>query len=359
MTAPQTITAVQDRATSPATPRRARIAVLGAAGYSGQEFVRLALQHPGLDVVQIVSREHAGGSAAKVLAGMSGTRPLPPVVGLDDARAAVGSGAVDTLVACLPHGAWRELEPSFAAAGGTRTAPFHVIDLSSDHRDGAAGYVYGLPEAFRGSIPGALHIANPGCYPTAAALALLPALERGWLGGPVTVTAVSGISGAGRAATTRTSFVEREGNAELYRVGVEHAHVAEMARTFGRLATRPVEVGFAPQLVPMARGILLVANATLAAPVTADEAHAAYAARYADEPFVRVLPAGEWPETRAVARSNRCDVGITTLHGGRLLLATSVIDNLVKGAAGQAIQNLNLVLGWPETTGLPMDGVPW
>jgi N-acetyl-gamma-glutamyl-phosphate reductase len=173
------------------------------------------------------------------------------------------------------------------------------------------------------------------------------------------VSALSGVSGAGRAAALRTSFVELEGGAALYRAGTEHAHVPEMERTLERLAGRPLEVGFAPQLVPMARGILLTATAPLGRPVAPEEAHAVYARRFESEPFVRVLEPGRWPETRAVRASNRCDVAVTTIHGGRTLLATAALDNLVKGAAGQAIQNLNLMLGWPETLGLPPHGVPW
>ena len=167
------------------------------------------------------------------------------------------------------------------------------------------------------------------------------------------------MSGAGRAPALRTSFVELEGGAALYRAGTEHAHVAEMERNFTRLAGAPLEVGFAPQLAPMARGILLTATAALAHPITPEEAHAAYRERYADEPFVRVLEPGRWPETRSVRTSNRCDIAVTTLHHGRTLLAAAALDNLVKGAAGQAIQNLNRMLGWPENWGLPIHGTPW
>jgi N-acetyl-gamma-glutamyl-phosphate reductase len=173
------------------------------------------------------------------------------------------------------------------------------------------------------------------------------------------VSALSGVSGAGRAATLRTSFVELEGGASIYRAGDVHPHVAEIERNLARLAGAPLPVGFAPQLVPMARGILLTANAPLARAVTPAEARAAYAGRYAGEPFVRVLGEGEWPETRAVRGSNRCDVAVTTLHGGRTLLATAALDNLVKGASGQALQNLNLMLGWPESQGLSVNGSPW
>jgi N-acetyl-gamma-glutamyl-phosphate reductase len=350
------------RQAQPATGRIARVAVLGASGYSGHEFVRLALAHPGLEIAALVSREYAGRPAGELLPGVDArVTHLPEPVAPGALAGLLAEGAFDTLVSCLPHGAWKALaaeQPELAAK------PLRIVDLSSDFRDGGSGYVYGLPEAFRDALigmgeAGAARIANPGCYPTAATLSLLPALEAGWLAGPVTVTALSGVSGAGRAPSLRTSFTELEGGAGFYKVGEVHQHVPEMARTFGRLAHADVPVAFAPQLAPMSRGILLTAIAPLAAPISPQQAREAYAERYLNEAFVRVLPAGEWPETRLVKASNRCDVAVTTVHGGRTLLATSAIDNLVKGAAGQAIQNLNLVLGWPEGWGLPVHGTPW
>jgi len=348
---------------SPRTPsaegRRARVALFGASGYTGQEFARLALSHPGLDLVAIVSREHAGRTATAAFPGWDPrTRPALTFVAPHAVEAMVGDGACDTLVACLPHGAWTAFLAEHPWASNTSL----IVDLSSDHRDGRGGYVYGLPEAFRDEIPGTTRLANPGCYPTAASLALMPALEAGWLGGPVTVSALSGVSGAGRSAGLRTSFVELDGGASIYNAGEVHPHVAEMERQFGRMAHGPaggIDVAFVPHLVPMPRGILLTASAPLAQPLSPEQAHAAYRARYADETFVRVLDPGAWPETRAVRGSNRCDVAVTTVHGGRTLLATAAIDNLVKGAAGQAIQNLNLILGWPEHWGLPVSGTPW
>ncbi|MBI5709409.1 MAG: N-acetyl-gamma-glutamyl-phosphate reductase [Candidatus Eisenbacteria bacterium] len=342
-------------------PQAARIAVLGASGYAGQEFARLALAHPGLQLAALCSREQAGRPACELLPGVDPrVDPLPPVLDPEALEERLAAGAFDTLVCCLPHGAWKQLAAERPALAD---GPARVVDLSSDFRDGrvpAAGgwdYVYGLPEAFRLEIPAATRVANPGCYPTAAALALLPAAE--WIAGPVMVSALSGVSGAGRAPQLRTSFVELDGGAALYRAGTEHAHVPEMERTLARLAGRPVPVGFAPQLAPMARGILLTATAPLARPVSPGEARDAYLARYEGEPFVRVLAAGTWPETRAVRSSNRCDVAVTTLHGGTTLLAAAALDNLVKGAAGQAVQNLNLMLGWPEEWGLPTHGTPW
>ena len=333
----------------------ARVAVIGASGYSGQEFVRLASGHPGLALAALVSREHAGRPAVQWIPGLDPrATSLPAAVMPEALDAMLADARVDTLVACLPHGAWKALSaerPELARAK-------RVVDLSSDFRDGASGYVYGLPEQARAAIAAAKRIANPGCYATAAALALLPAAEAGWLDGPVMISALSGVSGAGRSAQLRTSYVELEGAASIYRAGTEHAHVPEIERALDR-AGAFVSVGFVPQLAPMSRGILLTANAPLSRPVRADDVHAFYARRYAREPFVRVLDAGVWPETRAVARSNRCDVAVTVLHGGRTLLVAAALDNLVKGAAGQAIQNLNLMLGRPEFEGLTTNGSPW
>jgi N-acetyl-gamma-glutamyl-phosphate reductase len=336
----------------------ARVAVFGASGYSGQEFTRLALAHDGIQIAALVSREHAGRPAAELMPGVDArAAALPAPVAPDALPGLFAAGAFDTLVACLPHGAWKK----YAAEHAEWVARVpRIIDLSSDYRDGADGYTYGMPEAFRDRLEGATRIANPGCYPTAATLALLPALEKAWLEGDVSVTALSGVSGAGRSPALRTSFVELDGGAAIYKAGEEHAHVPEMTRNFSALAPGSLPaVSFVPQLTPMARGILLTATAPLIEPMAPEIVREAYAKRYADETFVRLLAAGEWPETRAVRGSNRCDLSVTTVHGGRTLLATAAIDNLVKGAAGQAVQNLNLLLGWPENWALPVHGNPW
>jgi len=281
---------------------------------------------------------------------------LPPVTDPSELGALAESGAFDTLIACLPHGAWKALADEHPVLA---QAPARIVDFSSDFRDGSDGWVYGLPEVFRDVIPSATRVANPGCYPTAATLALLPAVENGWLAGPIPISALSGVTGAGRGPALRTSFAELEGGAAIYKAGTEHPHVAEIERTLGRLAQGPVRVSFVPHLTPMARGILLTATAALAEPLTPEQVRAAYSERYDGEPFVHILEPGVWPETRAVRSSNRCDLAITTLHEGHTLLVTAALDNLVKGAAGQAVQNLNLMLGWPEDWGLPVHGNPW
>jgi N-acetyl-gamma-glutamyl-phosphate reductase len=354
-----TPSAAQAGTTSAApAPIAARVAVLGASGYAGAEFARLALGHEAVERLWLVSRD-AARDAASILPGLDSTATgLPEVVGLDAIESLLVSGETDTLVVALPHGAWRAL---VAERPALAERPARIVDLSSDHRDGSAGYVYGLPEAFRSDILRATRVANPGCYATAAALALLPAAVAGRLAGHAVVTALSGASGAGRAAELGTSFVELDGGARAYKVGTVHAHVAEIERTLARAAAgaAPVAIGFAPQIVPMARGILLTATAPLAQPLAPAEARALYAGRYADEPFVRLLDEGVWPETRAVRASNRADVQATTLFDGTTLLAMAAIDNLGKGAAGQAMQNLNLMLGRPETAGLARHGEPW
>lgn len=364
-TAPVPFAAPDDVPAAAPAPKRgrpARLAVLGAGGYAGQEFTRLALSHPGLEIVALSSREHAGRPAAALFPGVDPRAShLPAFRAPEELAGDLEAGAFDTVVACLPHGAWREL---VAACPAFEHSAARVVDLSSDHRhagalDPGAAYVYGLPEAFRARIASATRVSNPGCYPTAAALALMPALEADWLDGPVMVSALSGVSGAGRAPQLKTSYVELDGGASLYRAGGEHPHRGEIERTLEAIGGGLRAVGFAPQLAPMSRGILLTATAPLGRAIEPEEARARYLERYATEPFVHVLEPGVWPETRAVRNSNRCDLAVTTIHGGRTLLATAAIDNLVKGAAGQALQNLNLMLDWPEDWALPKHGSPW
>ena len=346
-------------ATHPAPETRpliARVAVLGASGYAGLEFLRLARSHPGIEIAALVSRERAGQPASSLAAGWDGRALSWPEIVDPSALSDLHRDHVyDTIVACWPHGAFRGwLEENRFASSTAR-----IVDLSSDHRDGRDGFHYGLPEAGREALLGATRVANPGCYATAASLAILPALEVAPAAGPVCLTALSGASGAGRAASMRTSFVELAENAAAYKAGTEHAHVAEITRLAERAAGASVSIAFTPQIVPMSRGILLTAYVPLREPWTPADARHAYEARLGKEPFVRLLAEGHWPETGAVRGTNRCDLSVTTLFGGRTLLAVAAIDNLVKGAAGQAIQNLNLMLGWPETTALPVHGGAW
>jgi len=342
-------------------PITARVALLGASGYAGLEFLKLARQHPGLTITAIASREFAGRPAGSLLPGLdlktAPAPPLPNLVAPEELLPLLVDGACDTLVSALPHGALAELalrNPDWLGAPG------RVVDLSSDWRDESLNFVYGLPEINRDRLRMATRVANPGCYPTAATLALLPALEAGWVTGDVMISAISGVTGAGRNAALRTSFAELDGSASFYKVGEVHPHVVEMQRNFASFgANAHGGVAFAPQLVPMSRGILSTVTTPLARSIDEAEALELWSRRYAVEPFVTVLPPGEYPDTRAVRGSNHVQVSVTTVHRGRTLLATAAIDNLVKGASGQAIQNLNLMCGWPETTGLEGGAGAW
>jgi N-acetyl-gamma-glutamyl-phosphate reductase len=339
-------------------PLVARVVLLGASGYAGLEFLRLARRHDGIALVALASRE-AAGQPARALSPMLAEVPdaaLPGVVTPEAALGALIDGTADTLVSALPHGALAELMQSEPA---WLEAPRRIVDLSSDRRDGSLGFAYGLPEMNRSRLLGATRVANPGCYPTAATLAVLPAVEAGLADGPFTVTALSGVTGAGRKPALKTSFAELDGGAAFYQVGSVHAHVREMERNLTRSgADLTPRVAFAPQLVPMSRGILATVTATLARPMADAELRDLYAARYRAEPFVRLLAEGEWPATHAVRGTNRATVAVTAVHGGGTLMAVAAIDNLVKGAAGQAVQNLNLMTGHPEAAGLT-EISPW
>jgi N-acetyl-gamma-glutamyl-phosphate reductase len=268
----------------------------------------------------------------------------------------------DVVFLALPHGAASEAAPLLLEKGA------RVIDLGADFRlkdpaayvrwygaeHGAAELlelaVYGLPEQNRECVRSARFVANPGCYPTAAALALLPLLKEGLASGPVIVDAKSGVSGAGRNPSAATHFSEVNENVRPYKLG-EHRHGPEMEQTFA-LAGAPVPVYFAPHLTPMTRGILATCYVPIGAELSEDDAFALYRDAYREEPFVRVLENGELPQTKATLGSNFCDVAVRVDRQRRLAVAVSAIDNLGKGAAGQAIQNMNLMFGFPETEGL-------
>jgi len=358
-----------------------RVGVLGATGYSGMELLRLLAAHPHARVVAAASRQFAGQSVAAALPGLATASGLVLDDDPSDPAPWVERG-VQVVFAALPHGALAARARRFLDAG------IRVIDLSGDfrlrdaaeyerryglqHPDPAllADSVYGLSEWTGTALDGARLVANPGCYATAILLATLPAVAAGvWNGGPIIVNALSGVSGAGRAATLTTHFVECGQSAAPYKVGEEHAHLGEIHQAIRRsrseacVASGEADFGiddatvvFNPHLVAMARGIVATVALPLAVPLSAAELADLYRECYAASPFVRVLDGAALPESRFVRGSNRCDLALRAAAGGRLLLAYAAIDNLGKGAAGQAIQNWNRMQGWPETTGLPVDG---
>ena len=353
------------------------VGLLGATGYGGAELIRLLEGHPHAALRAASSRQHAGRTVSSQLPALAGgdlvldDDPQDPAAWIDR--------GVGVVFSALPHGAFA------ARAGAFLDAGLKVIDLSGDFRLKEAseyqkryhavhpdpellgGAVYGLTEWRGAELEGAKLVANPGCYATAILLAALPAVEAGlWSGEPMIVNALSGVSGAGRAPSLATHFVECGSGASAYRVGEEHAHLGEIRQEIGdrigagagrsRGAQSIGPVIFNPHLVPMSRGILASVALPMVCPMETDAVRSLYAGRYASSAFVRILEEDTLPETRHVRGSNRCDIAVRVAAGGRMLLVFSAIDNLVKGAAGQAIQNWNRMQGWPESTGLPIDG---
>jgi N-acetyl-gamma-glutamyl-phosphate reductase len=335
-----------------------RIAVAGASGYAGGELLRLLLAHPEAEIGTLT----AGGSAGTLLgAHQPHLLPLADRV-LQETTAETLAGH-DVVFLALPHGRSAEI----AAQLGDDVL---VVDCGADHRltdpaawtrwyggDHAGAWPYGLPElpGARDALRGARRIAVPGCYPTAATLALFPALAAGLVEPEVVVTAVSGTSGAGKSLKPHLLGAEVMGSLSAYGVGGAHRHTPEIVQNLSVVAGRTVGVSFTPVLAPLPRGIL--ATCTARTDATAAEVVEAYAKAYADEPFVHLLPEGSWPTTAATLGANTVQLQVTVDPDARRLVAVAAIDNLTKGTAGGAVQSMNLALGLPETTGLPLTGV--
>ncbi len=341
---------------------RLKVGVAGATGYAGGELLRLLLMHPQVEIGAVT----AGGSAGSRLGEhQPHLRPLADrVVGVTTAEAFTGH---DVVFLALPHGASAELAMALPA-------DTTVIDCGADFRltdaadwqkfygtEHAGSWPYGLPElpGQRDVLRGATRIALAGCNVTAATLALFPAIQAGLVDGhDITVTGAVGPSGAGKAAKPHLLGSELMGSATPYGVGGVHRHTPEMLQNFRAVGASNPTVSFTPILVPMARGILVSCTAPLADPATdADTVRAAYETAYADEPFVELLPEGQWPQTQWVNGSNNCLVQVTVDPSIGRLVALSVLDNLTKGTAGQGIQALNLSQDFDETLGLTAMGV--
>lgn len=338
--------------------RRIPVAVLGASGYTGAEFLRLAAGHPNIRVAALSAGRRAGESLGDAFPHL-GALDMPRLSALGD----IDWRGVEAAFCCLPHAATQE-----AVAGLPERV--RIIDLSADFRlrDPAvyarwygrehaapalqAGAVYGLTEWARPALAGARLAACPGCYPTAALLALLPAVRGGAVAlDSIVIDAKSGVSGAGRSLRESSLYAEAAEGAHAY--GLEgHRHAPEIDQELSAAAGAPVVASFVPHLLPMNRGLLATIHVRLAADGGADSLRRGLAEAYRGEPFVRVLPAGAAPATRHVRGSNYCFIGaFDDRRAGRAVLV-SAIDNLVKGAAGQAVQNFNVMFGLPETAGL-------
>ncbi|GFN21887.1 N-acetyl-gamma-glutamyl-phosphate reductase [Thermanaeromonas sp. C210] len=342
-----------------------KVAVIGATGYTGAELVRLLARHPHVELAALTSHSFAGQNMDRVYPSLRGfTRAacedLDPVEALSRA---------EVVFLALPHG------HAVVVAEEAEKRGVRVIDLGADlrFRDArvyeewyglkhpnpalSARAVYGLPEIYGREIAGARVVANPGCYPTSAILALAPLLKSGYAEiGSIIIDAKSGVSGAGRKAQLTSLFVECNENVHPYGVAA-HRHTPEIEQELSRLAGEAVRISFTPHLLPMSRGILCTVYVNLKEGVEEEELRRLYEEFYREAPFVHLLPRDQWPHTRWVYGSNLCHLNLKVDRRTRRVIIASAIDNLTKGASGQAVQNLNLMFGWPETTGLEHPGL--
>lgn len=337
-----------------------RIAVAGASGYAGGEVLRLLLSHPGVEIGALT-----GGSNAGELLGTLQPHLVPLADRVLEPTNAETLAGHDVVFLGLPHGQSGEI----AAQLGPDTlvidcgADFRLLDPSDWERfyggDHAGTWPYGMPElpGQREVLRSATRIAVPGCYPTVSTLALLPALAAGLVEPDLVVVAASGTSGAGKAAKTHLLGSEIMGNASAYAVGGTHRHTPEITQNLGMVTDADLKVSFTPMLVPMSRGILATCSAPLAGSASADDAYAAYLSAYAEEPFVHVLPRGQWPQTQSVIGSNAVHLQVTVDPTANRLIAVGAVDNLAKGTGGAAVQCMNLALGLEESLGLTTVGV--
>jgi N-acetyl-gamma-glutamyl-phosphate reductase len=345
------------------------VGVLGASGYAGAELLRLLARHPDLEVIWASGDSSAGQPVAARYPGLASAYGALTFASTEEA---LDKGA-DVLFMALPHGQAATVAPRALAGAGL------VVDLSADFRlhdpdaypawYGAphplpaelGSWPYGLPELHRSELPGATKVAVPGCYPTAALLALAPLVAAGLVEADgIVVDAKSGLSGAGRSLKDANLFVQANENVNAYAVG-RHRHTPEIEQELARAAGRPLAVAFTPHLVPLGRGLEATCYAALAPGAGAAELADCLADAYLDEPFVDLVgpqgPAGvqhAWPSTRAVATTNRAQIAAVADPRTGRVIAAAAIDNLVKGAAGQAVQCANLALGLPETAGLDL-----
>lgn len=336
------------------------VAIVGASGYTGLELIRILYRHPEVAVTCLTSEQSAGKKISEVFPTLR-DRCDHLLENLEPVKVAEKA---DIIFTALPHKAAMEVVPTFLALGKK------VIDLSADYRlNDPAVYgswyephlnpenlkksVYGLPEIRRTKIKGAQLVANPGCYPTSIILALAPLLKKGLID-PASIIAdsASGVTGAGRSAKVDSLYCEVNEGYKAYGVGGAHRHTPEIEQELSLLAGKELKVTFTPHLVPMDRGILSTVYATPLQAATTAGLTALYEKFYDGEPFVRVLAKGNLPSTAFVRGSNFCDIApVVDPRTGRIIII-SAIDNLVKGASGQAVQNMNLICGLPETMGL-------
>lgn len=341
----------------PHSHKKTRISIIGASGYTGADLIRLLYNHPAVSIVSLIAESSAGQSASAVYPHLSGF-DLPDLIHVSHAK----WDNVDMVFCCLPHGMSQQI---------IATLPEHiiVIDLSADFRihdiplyeewygkhhapNLQHKAVYGLSEIYRQRIRKASLIACPGCYPTSVLLPLVPLLSHHVIEkDDIIIDAKSGATGAGRSAKQANLFCEVNENIKPYNIS-KHRHMPEIEQVLSKAAGAPLHIHFTPQLVPMNRGMLSTIYVKPSPGNNAAEIRNLLMECYQDEPFVQIVPAGHTPSTREVVGSNRCKIGVFESSTPDRVIIVSVIDNLIKGASGQAVQNMNIILGLPEYTAL-------
>ncbi|NVM22562.1 MAG: N-acetyl-gamma-glutamyl-phosphate reductase [Desulfobacterales bacterium] len=342
-----------------------RAAVIGATGYAGAELVRILSGHPHAELTMITSRQHAGIRFSHIYPSMAGVVDSKCRAFSEEAV----SDAADVIFTALPHKASMSVVPGFVDLGKK------VIDLSADFRfkdyalyeawyephkakDLLKTAAYGLSEIYFSDIQKTSLVGNPGCYPTSVLLPLLPLVKADSVDlDDIVADSKSGTSGAGRSLSLTTHFCEVNEGVKAYKVA-EHRHNPEMDEVLSLSAGRSVHVTFTPHLVPMTRGMLSTIYVGLKESVSAKEITSLLDSFFADKPFVRICPPGRFPNTMHVKGTNYCDIGIKVAERTGRLIIVSAIDNLVKGASGQAVQNMNIMFGIPETAGLDQPPYP-
>jgi N-acetyl-gamma-glutamyl-phosphate reductase len=333
-----------------------RVAILGATGYTALELIKLLLRHPEVEITALTSRQEGNPHVGSVHPSLIGRLDLR----LEDIGPIAVASRADCVFSCLPHGVTASLVPHLLGAG------VKVIDFSADYRlddpqsfldwygekhadpERLGKVVYGLPELFRDKIASAQLVANPGCYPTSAILALAPLIKQGLIEpADIIVDSKSGVSGAGRTPKLTTHFSECNESVSAYNIG-RHRHTPEIEQIIRRAADRNVSVIFTPHLIPMDRGILTTAYSKPIGQTTEATLLSALREFYADEPFVRVVD--HLPGTKDTAGTNFCDITLRLVRSRVLTIST--LDNLIKGASGAAVQNFNVMYGFEETTAL-------
>lgn len=338
---------------------RYRIGILGSTGYTGIELLRILYLHPNVEIAGITSNQYVGKPISEIVPAFRGNAEFVCEKLSDE----FFDRKFDVIFSCLPHGHSMEFVPSIVKKG------VRVIDLSADFRfKDARTYekwytkhtspdllhtaVYGLPEIFKNEIKDAILVSIPGCYPTGSILALAPSIKNDLVfTDDIIIDAKSGVTGAGRSVTLEMLYAEVNDGIRPYKVGT-HRHMPEMEEVLTRLAGSEVKVLFSPHLIPMSRGIICTVYCRMKKRLTQQEIEELYTNFYSDCPFIRVLPGGTLPSTQHVRGSNYCDISVITESNTNRLVIISAIDNLGKGASGQAVQCMNIMLGLPEKTGL-------